>query len=93
LEPRLSPALRTSLARRRERLSGAAGRLEALSPLRVLARGYSMTRHGRTGEVLRRASQVAPGDLVRTTLERAEIVSKITEVRPVPPRDEQPKKE
>ncbi|MCE9583654.1 MAG: exodeoxyribonuclease VII large subunit, partial [Planctomycetes bacterium] len=61
--------------------------LDALSPLRVLARGYSMTLHGKTGEVLRKASQVAPGDFIRTSLERAELVSKVTEVRPTPPRE------
>lgn len=85
-EPRLAPALRVLVGRKREKIASAAGRLEALSPLNVLARGYSMTRHGKTGEVLRKASQVAPGDLVRTTLERAELVSKVTEVRPTPPR-------
>lgn len=90
LSPRLAPALRVVVQRKRERIAAAAGRLEALSPLRVLARGYSMTRHARTGEVLRRAGQIAPGDLIRTNLERAELVSKVTEVKPAAPREAKP---
>ena len=86
LGPRLSPALAVLVDRRRDRVAAAAGRLDALSPLRVLARGYSMTQSVKTGEVLRAAAQVAPGDLVRTTLERAVLVSKVTEVKPSPPR-------
>ncbi|MBI2922767.1 MAG: exodeoxyribonuclease VII large subunit [Planctomycetes bacterium] len=82
LAPRLGPALRGIVERRRDRLAGAAGKLDALSPLRVLARGYSMTQSVKTEEVLRAAGQVAPGDLIRTTLERAVLTSKVTEVRP-----------
>lgn len=90
LSPRLAPALKVMAGRKREKVAAAAGRLDALSPLRVLARGYSMTRHVKTGEVLRRAGQVAPGDLIRTNLERAELVSKVTEVKPVAPREAKP---
>jgi exodeoxyribonuclease VII large subunit len=80
--PRIGTALQLRLGRARERVAASAGRLDALSPLRVLARGYSMTRSGKTGEVLRRAAQVAPGDIVRTSLERAELESKVTKVVP-----------
>lgn len=43
---RLGVALRAALAVGRERLAGRAARLEALSPLAVLARGYSVTQAG-----------------------------------------------
>ncbi|KAF0241048.1 MAG: exodeoxyribonuclease VII large, partial [Planctomycetota bacterium] len=87
LSPRLAPGLRVMAARKREKVAAAAGKLDALSPLRVLARGYSMTRHAITGEVLRRAGQVAPGDIVKTSLERAELTSKVIEIKPAPPRE------
>jgi len=43
----------------RQRLTGAAGRLAALSPRAVLARGYSITRLLETGEVVRSVRQLA----------------------------------
>jgi len=49
----------------RSRLATATGRLDALSPLRVLGRGYSLTtRSG--GEVIRAASELKPGDRILT---------------------------
>ncbi|MDX1493730.1 MAG: exodeoxyribonuclease VII large subunit [Longimicrobiales bacterium] len=51
----------TDLTReRRSRLEGMSGRLEALSPLSTLSRGYSVAR-GPDGEVLRRVDQLKEG--------------------------------
>ncbi|TWT77897.1 Exodeoxyribonuclease 7 large subunit [Posidoniimonas polymericola] len=44
-------------------LRAAAGRLQSLSPLAVLARGYSITQDGR-GQVVRDASRLKPGDRI-----------------------------
>ena len=52
-----------------------AGRLDALSPLKVLARGYSVTLTGKG--VLRRATDVVPGDALRTILAEGEIKSRV----------------
>ncbi len=62
------------------RLAEAAARLDALSPLAVLARGYAIAR-GPTGAVLRSANEVAPGEDVRIHLQRGEIVARVTEAR------------
>jgi len=56
----LERAMRTRLARRRERLGGLAGKLEALSPLAVLERGYAVPRT-RDGRVLRRVEDFPVG--------------------------------
>jgi len=45
-ERRLHRSIRRTLARRHERVIAAAQRLEALNPLRVLGRGYSIVRRG-----------------------------------------------
>jgi exodeoxyribonuclease VII large subunit len=62
-----------------ETLSGAGSRLEALSPLKVLARGYSVTL-GPAGTALRSVADVAAGDRIRTRLQRGELTSQVTDV-------------
>jgi len=50
----------------RQRLEAIAARLEGLSPLNVLARGYSLTRKEEEKAVLRSAEQVRRGDRLVT---------------------------
>ena len=68
---RVHESLRVAASRRvlgaRHRLANAVGRLESLSPLGVLGRGYSLTRTA-DGAVVRRADQVHPGDSVNVLL-------------------------
>ncbi len=60
-----------------EKLGAAAGRLEALSPLRVLARGYAIvTKEGEAAPVTDAAS-LAAGDGVRLRLARGRAVARI----------------
>jgi exodeoxyribonuclease VII large subunit len=54
-----------------------AGRLGDLNPDRVLARGYSRTTLERTGHILMRAADAAPGDLLRTHLAQGTLVSRV----------------
>ncbi len=58
--PRLHRAMAVAVDRRRQRLAGLAGRLQALSPLSTLERGYAvpLTRDGR---VLRTTEDFTPG--------------------------------
>jgi exodeoxyribonuclease VII large subunit len=51
-----------------QRLEVLGGRLRALSPLAVLARGYSLTTRAGDDRVLRRAGEARVGDLLRTRL-------------------------
>ncbi|MCB9635862.1 MAG: exodeoxyribonuclease VII large subunit [Sandaracinus sp.] len=67
------------LARSRGRLGALAARLDALSPLRVLERGYAIT-FGPDGRALRRADAVKVGDAVRTRLHRGSIVARVESV-------------
>jgi exodeoxyribonuclease VII large subunit len=81
-------AIRTRLVTVDERMRGAAGRrhdraraqfqhatgrLETLSPLAVLGRGYAVAWNADRTRVLRDGSTVAPGDTVRVTLARGEL--------------------
>jgi len=65
------------LALWRERLVGLRGRLEAVSPLEVLARGYAIVRHGETGEVVCRVAQVATGDPIAVRVQDGEFEAKV----------------
>lgn len=82
LATRARSALLLGLERRRSRMAGLAARLDALSPLAVLARGYSLTLDEEDRAVVRSADQVAPGRLIRTRLARGAIVSRVESVEP-----------
>ena len=53
------------------------GKLEMLSPFKVLSRGYSITTHIATGKILKDANKVRKGDRVRTRLDRGEFTSEV----------------
>ena len=74
-----------AMARRRHRaatqVSNCAGRLETLSPLAVLARGYAVCWDTERTRVVRAASDVQSGDPIRVTLSRGEIEAKVSKTR------------
>jgi exodeoxyribonuclease VII large subunit len=82
LGERLVRAARQQIDRSLRRLDAAAAQLESLSPLKVLARGYSLTRRQADNAVVRAAEQVQPGDRIVTLLERGSIVSRVEKVEP-----------
>ena len=64
------------------RLGDAVARLDSLSPLAVLARGYAVCWNGDRTAVIRDASEVAIGDQVTVTVEHGELACEVTERRP-----------
>jgi exodeoxyribonuclease VII large subunit len=83
LEARLRRALQQRSQAEGERLLAAAARLEGLSPLRVLARGYSLTRQA-SGEVVRDASDLQVGAEVSTLLARGSFTARVTSIHADP---------
>ena len=67
----------SSSTRARQWLATASARLESLSPLNVLARGYSLTRVEQSPSLLRSPAQVQPGDRLITIVEQGRIVSRV----------------
>jgi exodeoxyribonuclease VII large subunit len=61
------------------RFKGGAARLESLSPLAVLGRGYSVTWNADRTAIVRDARAVSQGDRVRVTLHRGELDCEIKE--------------
>jgi len=70
---RLESAGELSRHRAESRLASVAGRLENLSPLAVLGRGYAVCWNADRTAIIRSASAVAPGDRVRVTLQQGEL--------------------
>jgi len=78
--------LASSIDRRRHawqsQFGAVAAKLESLSPLGVLARGYAVCWNGDRTAVIRDASAVAVGDAVTVTLEHGELSCEVTDRRP-----------
>jgi exodeoxyribonuclease VII large subunit len=72
LRDRLASAASGGIYAARERLARAAAATDALSPLRVLGRGYAIVRN-ENGSVVKSATDVSSGDIVTVRLERDEI--------------------
>ncbi len=75
---RLETAVRRRQHRAEAQLGNAVGRLESLSPLAVLGRGYAVAWNADRTHVLRDASAVTPGDTIHVTLSRGAIDAKVT---------------
>jgi len=72
-EGRLTGAVRRRQHRAEAQLGSVAGRLDTLSPLAVLGRGYAVAWNADRTRVLRDAATVAPGDTVQVTLASGEL--------------------
>ena len=75
---RVIPGMRE---RERARLARLAGRLDSLSPLGVLDRGYALVRREDDGAIVRRADEVGAGDRLEIRVAAAEITSVVENVR------------
>lgn len=84
LEERALQSLRSSVERKQRALAAAAAKLDALSPLATLARGYAVARRADTGRIVRRAAHVAPGDPLTLRLYDAELDAVVERVRLMP---------
>lgn len=81
LDVRLRRAVSVPVEKAKSQLAGLAGRLESLSPLNVLSRGYSLTRTPE-GRVVQNATALRPGDVVTTRLAAGEFTSRVEQIKP-----------
>ena len=68
---------------RRARVDGLSFRLQALSPLAVLQRGYAVLR-GPDGRILQSVSQVNPGDIVDAHIQDGNLTAQVQKITPSP---------
>ncbi len=78
---RLQRAFQRRIEQHHEQLRSLTARLESLSPLNVLSRGYSLTHKEGERAMLHEAKQVRPGQRIVTRLQRGEIVSRVEETK------------
>ena len=80
LRGRLASAGGHSIKTSRHRFESSVGRLESLSPLAVLGRGYSLTRLA-SGVVVRRAAEAHPGAVIEILLHEGSLDARVEQVR------------
>ena len=83
---RLHAEMTRTVDRSQGRLGRTVGRLDSLSPLAVLGRGYSVTRMA-DGTIVRRARDVTPGQDVQVLVEQGSLDCRVTATRE---RDDRP---
>ena len=77
---RLNLNITHALNTEREKLSGIAGKLESLSPLNVLKRGYTITTRLEDNKSLRCIIDLSKGDKIKTNLSKGSIISEILSI-------------
>ena len=86
LDELLERAVRSLSAHQRLRhaqVDGLSSRLQALSPLAVLQRGYAVLR-GPDGRILQSVSQVKPGDIVKARIQDGDLTAQVQQINPSP---------
>jgi exodeoxyribonuclease VII large subunit len=70
---RLARRMESQIKLKKEKLGGVAKSLDALSPLNVLDRGYSITTSKKTGKAVTSGKQINKGDTVRIRLAQGQL--------------------
>lgn len=78
----LPPLVRRQLRDKTARLQRAESALRLLSPEQTLARGYSITTDARTGRIVRKVEDAAPGQRLRTRVSDGEFESDVLGAQP-----------
>ena len=78
LESRLLSAETVNLNRKRQRFIATTAKLDAMSPLKVLTRGYAVASDA-DGNIIRSAGQVTPGDRIRVRVSDGTITANVLE--------------
>jgi len=82
LELRAGRAVRRIHQLARQKIEAMAARLESLSPLAVLGRGYSLTQRAADGRLVHDAGQLRPGEQITTRYARGRTISRVEEIEP-----------
>ncbi|MEQ9910829.1 exodeoxyribonuclease VII large subunit [Pectobacterium polaris] len=81
LSYQMQSALERQLNQNKQKLGIACSRLEGVSPLATLARGYNVTT-APDGKVLKNVTQISPGETLKTRLQDGWVESQVTTLAP-----------
>ena len=79
---RMSAALERVVAERKHKFAAQAAALDAMSPLKVLGRGYAIARKA-DGTVIKSAADVAPGDKITVRLQKDAFSATVDGAEPI----------
>ncbi|MDF9392011.1 MULTISPECIES: exodeoxyribonuclease VII large subunit [Methylococcus] len=85
LESRLRHSALLSLERRSEWLAALGQRLNTVSPLATLARGYSIALRAADGAIVRAWQDIQPGEMLYTRLAEGSLLSRVEKAEPGDP--------
>ena len=80
LKGRVFTAQTKTIHRHKQRFIAATAKLDAMSPLKVLTRGYAMAQDGE-GNVIRSVKRVAVGDVMQISLGDGNLTTTVTEIK------------
>ncbi|MGA2798905.1 MAG: exodeoxyribonuclease VII large subunit [Thermoguttaceae bacterium] len=80
LSGRTHRSIRHRLQLARQQTETFASRLESLSPLAVLGRGYSITERPSDGRVIRSSAELTPGEQISTRFARGQAISRVEKI-------------
>jgi len=78
---RMENRLKSFIDSKSQIFQGMTGRLNALNPLAILERGYSVN-FNEKGDIIKNVRQLSEGDVMRTRLHKGSLVSKVTAINP-----------
>ncbi len=76
----LATLMQRAVAQKKQRFAHLAAALDAMSPLKVLGRGYSLVRT-EDGSVVQRAEQLRVGETLEITLRKGSVSAEVREIR------------
>jgi exodeoxyribonuclease VII large subunit len=77
---RLHSAMRLGMRDQEQRLVALSGKLDSLSPLAVLGRGYSLTQNAKSGKLVTSVKELKTGSEIRTRLAEGSVVSTVSKI-------------
>ena len=80
--PRSGRGTHRGLRTQEQSLHATLGRLQAISPLATLARGYAVVRRTENGLIIRAAEEVTPGEDLSVKLARGQLLCRVNRVQP-----------
>ncbi len=81
----LDQRIKLQLREQHNRLAALGGKLETLSPLGVLQRGYSLTQARQTGRLITQVGRLRPGEQLITRFAQGSAVSTVDSIEPPDP--------